>query len=130
MLQEDRSLQPRKILVVDDDEAMRALLQRHLTNAGYDVALAEDAVVAGRMILKSTPDLLIVDVDMPYLNGLEFVATLMADTSVPCVPIVFITAHEHFVQPAQAFDAPCLIKPFGASELLETVAQNIAEEVE
>ncbi len=113
------------ILVVDDDKSMRDLLQLHLANAGYNVALAEDAVVAGRMFLGSTPDLLLIDVDMPYLSGLDFVATLFADTTVPIIPVIFTTAHEYFAQYADALGADCLIKPILKSLLLETVAQNL-----
>src|SRR5258708_32356305 len=83
------------ILVVDDDKSMRDLLQLHLANAGYNVALAEDAVVAGRMFLGSTPDLLLIDVDMPYLSGLDFGATLFADTTWRVIPGMFTHAQRH-----------------------------------
>ena len=78
------------ILVVDDDVSMRELLQRYLTNAGYDVALADDAIAAGRMFLASTPDLLLIDVSMPHVSGLDFVATVFADDWVPVIPVVFV----------------------------------------
>jgi CheY-like chemotaxis protein len=122
----DAHIAPRRsILVVDDDESMRALAQVHLRNAGYEVSLAEDAVTAGRMLLESTPDLLIVDVDMPYMDGLEFAATLMADRTIPYIPVVFITAHEQFARQARVLEADCLIKPFLADQLFEVVARNL-----
>jgi DNA-binding response OmpR family regulator len=113
------------ILVVDDDLSMRELLQRHLSNAGYDVALADDAIAAGRMFLAYTPDLLLIDVSMPYMSGLDFVATIFADNTVPIIPVVFITAHQHFAQHAEELGAECLIKPVAPSRLLETVARNL-----
>jgi DNA-binding response OmpR family regulator len=116
---------PPSILVVDDDLSMRELLQRHLTNAGYDVALADDAIAAGRMFLAYTPDLLLIDVSMPYLSGLDFVATVFADRTVPIIPVVFITAHQHFARHAEELGAECLIKPVATSRLLETVARNL-----
>src|SRR6266850_319901 len=76
------------ILVVDDDVSMRELLELHLSNAGYSVALADDAIAAGRMFLGSTPDLLLIDVSMPYMSGLDFVATVFADVTVPIIPVV------------------------------------------
>lgn len=115
----------KKVLVVDDDEAIRALLRVHLTNAGYAVLLAEDAVAAGRMIYGSPPDLLIVDVELPYLNGLEFAATMMADATAPQVPIILITVHDRFVEQAQVLGVECLVKPFYAHELLESVARTL-----
>src|SRR3954469_301039 len=113
------------ILVVDDDPAIRELLQQHLSAAGYDVALADDAIAAGRMFLASTPDLLLIDISMPYMSGLEFVANVFADNTVPVIPVVFITAHAHFAQHAEELGAECLIKPVAASRLLETVARNL-----
>jgi DNA-binding response OmpR family regulator len=113
------------ILVVDDDPVVRELLQHYLSGAGYDVALADDAIAAGRMFLASTPDLLLIDISMPYMSGLEFVATVFADNTVPIIPVVFITAHEHFAHSAVELGAECLIKPIAASRLLETVARNL-----
>jgi DNA-binding response OmpR family regulator len=126
--QEDRSVgTPRRptILVVDDDISMRELLQLHLSNAGYNVALADDAIAAGRMFLASTPDLLLIDVNMPYMSGLDFVATVFADVTVPIIPVVFITAHEHFAKHAEEMGAECLIKPVPVGRLLETMARNL-----
>src|SRR4051794_28613397 len=99
-----------KILIVDDDECMRELLQLHLRLAGYEVAAAEDAVVAGRMVLASPPDLLVVDVEMPYMSGVEFVATLVADQTVPHIPVIFLTATPHFEIQAAALGAGYLEK--------------------
>lgn len=113
------------ILVVDDDKSMRELLQLHLTNAGYSVALADDAIAAGRMFLASTPDLLLIDISMPYMSGLDFVATVFADSTVPIIPVIFITAHEHFAQHAEELGADCLIKPLEVGRLLESVARNL-----
>ena len=67
-----------KVLVVDDEPSMRELLRLHLSNEGYDVRSAEDAIVAGHLILKDKPDIVIVDVQMPYMNGYEFVDALGA----------------------------------------------------
>src|SRR5688572_10133992 len=84
----------RRMLVVDDDACLRQLLKLHLGNAGYDVDVASDAIEAGYSILQRAPDLLIVDVNMPYLNGLDFVATLVADSTVPYFPFLFLSSDE------------------------------------
>ena len=55
----------RKVLIVDDEESMRELLRLHLGNSGYQVTVAEDAMVAGHLLLKDRPDLMIVDVGCP-----------------------------------------------------------------
>src|SRR5712692_3886920 len=114
-----------KILVVDDDSCMRELLQLHLRSAGYHVRVAEDAVVAGRMLFQSVPDLLIVGVELRYMSGREFVATLVADQSIPPIPVIFITANENFEPHAELLGADCIIKPCRVDEVLKRVARRL-----
>jgi DNA-binding response OmpR family regulator len=114
-----------KILVVDDDQPVRELLKLELAAAGYEVRLADDAIAGGRALLESPPDLMLVDVAMPYLGGLEFVATLKADSTAPDVPVVFITGHADVVERARALGCECLKKPFSAERLLETVRREL-----
>src|SRR4051812_32439443 len=83
-----------KILVVDDNPNMRQLLALHLGNAGYDVTTAEDGVVAGYAVLRDPPDLIITDVQMPHMDGFEFVAALRADKTLPRIPVIFLTTTE------------------------------------
>jgi DNA-binding response OmpR family regulator len=115
-----------RILVVDDDECMRELLQLHLRIAGYDVDAAEDALVAGRMVLKSPPDLMLVDVQMPYMNGPQFVAALKADKTIPQIPVIFLTAMPNFEGRAAELGAGYLEKPCMADDLLRAVKQGLA----
>lgn len=109
------------ILVVDDEKAIRELLKLHLANAGYDVLLAEDAIVGGRTLLERRPDLLIIDAHLPYLSGIDFVATLIADQSLPAMPVVLITGREELSARAHALADACLVKPFLATDLLAAV---------
>jgi CheY-like chemotaxis protein len=80
-----------KILVVDDDPAMRDLLRLHLANNGYEVLQAEDAVVAGHLVLKEKPDLLIVDVHMPYMDGFSVARRLRSDPQLRKIRVVALT---------------------------------------
>lgn len=121
----ENPLQP-SILVVEDDESMRELLSLHLRNAGYRVTVAEDAVVAGRAVLTCAFDLVVADIDLPYMNGVEFAALLTADTSLPSVPIILISAHEHYRERAEAMELTFLPKPIHKDELLETVARVLS----
>src|SRR5947209_7902886 len=80
------------ILIVDDDEGIRELLRLHLSSAGYSVNVAEDAIAAGYMVLRSAPDLIISDVSMPHMDGFEFIAALKSDKSVRSIPVIFLTS--------------------------------------
>src|SRR5437773_10876067 len=82
------------ILVVDDDGNIRELLRMHLSAAGYDVHVAQDAIRSGYMVLRSPPDLIISDVNMPHMDGFEFIAALKADKSLPHIPVIFLTSME------------------------------------
>jgi DNA-binding response OmpR family regulator len=114
------------ILIVDDDTAVRELLKLHLVGEGYEVRLADDAIVAGRSLMESPPDLMLVDIAMPYMDGIDFVATLKNDAAAPQVPIVFITGNAEVMSRAHALGAPCLKKPFSAAELLDAVRRELA----
>ena len=115
-----------RVLVVEDDESMRELLRLHLSNAGYKVTPAEDAAVAGRKLLASTPDLIIADIHLPYLNGLEFASLLMADSTLPDIPVVLISAHEHYRAQAETLGVAFLLKPILKAQLLETVERVLS----
>jgi DNA-binding response OmpR family regulator len=113
------------ILIVDDDLSARELLKLQLAGAGYDVMLADDAIIAGHALMRSPPDLLLVDVALPYLDGVQFVAALRADATIPDVPVVFISGHIDVFERTRALGAPCLKKPFTAEQLVEVVRREL-----
>ncbi|MDH4175184.1 MAG: response regulator [Betaproteobacteria bacterium] len=115
-----------RILVVDDDEGIRDLLRIHLTSAGYEVEVAADAIIAGYRILKAPPDLIITDVNMPHMDGFEFVAALKADTSLPRIPVIFLTSVEDGDSRGRELGAVGYVtKPVRADRLLSLVAQHV-----
>jgi CheY-like chemotaxis protein len=115
-----------RVLIIDDSGYMRDLLRLHLKAAGYEVELAEDAVVAGHSILRAVPDLIICDVDMPHMDGFEFLAALKADPSIPDVPVIFLTSITDGRERARELGARAyLVKPLLLTELLATVARHI-----
>ena len=114
------------ILVVDDDEGIRELLRLHLSAAGYEVRVAEDAIVAGYVVLKSPPDLIITDVSMPHMDGFEFVAALKADKTLPYIPVIFLTSVEEGDHRGKELGAVgYLTKPVRADHLLALVAKHV-----
>ncbi len=115
------------ILVVDDDQNMRDLLRLHLTSAGYTVHVAEDAIKAGYLVLRSPPDLIISDVNMPHLDGFEFIGALKADKTIPDIPVIFLTSEEEGLQRGKGLGAVGYItKPVRADKLLTLVAQHVS----
>ena len=115
-----------RILVVDDEPAIRELLKLQLAANAYEVVLAEDAIVAQRLLYEAGPDLMVVDAHMPYLSGVEFVSTLAADASLPSIPVIFITGREKLLERAKELGAACLLKPFSDERFLELVARVLA----
>ena len=122
---EETQRRPR-ILVVDDETAIRELLKLQLSASGYDVVLAEDAFAARRLLYEAQPDAMIVDAHMPYMSGVEFVSTLVAEPSLPWVPVIFITGREELLERAAALGSACLVKPFLAERLLELLERVLA----
>jgi two-component system chemotaxis response regulator CheY len=112
-----------KILVVDDAKSIRDTMRLALVNAGYAVTLAEDAVVAGRLVLEQHPDLIVVDVNMPYMDGYEFVGALKGDAETRDIPVVFLSASHDVEERASDLGAVAwLHKPVLADKLLTAVA--------
>jgi CheY-like chemotaxis protein len=112
-----------KIAVIDDDRFIRYLLDMHLRKAGYEVFVAEDAMAAGRVILESPPDLILCDVDMPFMDGYEFVSALRADPATRHIPVIFLTVNNSVSERAKQLGAGHLMKPAMADELLRAVAK-------
>jgi CheY-like chemotaxis protein len=105
---------------------IRELVRLHLKNADYEVLLAEDAVAAGRLIVESSPALILIDVNMPYMDGYDFTVALKQDPATRDIPVVFITADEDVAQRSRQLGAAAyLAKPVRADRLLEVVRQFV-----
>ncbi len=82
---------PRKILVVDDDPGMLRLLNKWLKVAGYEVVEASDGDLAVKAAKKEMPDLILLDILMPMVDGREVARRLKADPQTKEIPIIFST---------------------------------------
>jgi CheY-like chemotaxis protein len=113
-----------KILVIDDDTSMLGFLKLHLEKAGYQVLLAEDGIVGGQLAFNASPNLILVDVDMPYWNGYGLFQRLKADPVTRRIPVVFLTADRRVEESTPELGAEaCLRKPLKRDRLLEVVAR-------
>ena len=110
------------ILVVDDDRFANTLVQFVLSKEGYEVETADNPRGAMQMIQRREPDLLILDVTMPYINGFEFSAKLRAEGYE--IPLIFMTAQDTIEAKLQGFNIGAddyICKPYNHQELVARV---------
>jgi two-component system response regulator MprA len=108
-----------RVLVVDDEPAVRDSLLRTLRFEGYDVSVAADGEAALSLVAAETPDVMVLDVMMPRLDGLETCRRLRADGQF--VPVLMLTARDGVGDRVAGLDAGAddyLVKPFALQELL------------
>jgi two-component system chemotaxis response regulator CheY len=114
----------KKILVVDDSETIRQEIARVLQVAGFAVLEARDGVEALEIIGREKLNMMILDVNMPRLNGLDMLEQLMADPKRQDVPVLMLTTEAQPSMIARAKKAGAkgwVIKPLKAQELLSVV---------
>lgn len=109
-----------RVLVVDDVPQNRTLLERMLTAEGYSVTSAADGVMALRMVEAESPDLIVSDIDMPNLNGIEFCRRVKENPATRLVPFILITGLADRANRIAGIEAGAddfLGKPFDSQEL-------------
>ncbi|MEV6303234.1 response regulator [Actinoplanes sp. NPDC051861] len=97
-----------RVLVVDDEPDLRFLHRRILTRAGHDVTEASDGAAALESVRSSPPDLVVTDVMMPLMDGLEFIRRLRADPATEAIPVLAVSGDWQLVTDADvALAKPC-----------------------
>ena len=112
------------VLAADDDEDILGLLSFRLERAGYTVLLARDGEEALEIALREQPDLAVLDVMMPKLEGFELTRRLRSEQATSRMPIILLTARSQDADVQQGFDAGAddyIRKPFSPDELLSRV---------
>jgi twitching motility two-component system response regulator PilH len=84
----------KKILVVDDDPVGVALMDSRLTKAGYDVIIERNGEGGLARVKKDRPDALILDIEMPEMNGYSFIVEMKKDEVIKNTPVIVQTSHE------------------------------------
>ena len=122
-----------RVLVVDDDEAVRALVAESLCEAGFDAIQARDGFEAMRISRDRAPDLVVLDVMMPFISGDDVYHALRSETATRYVPIIFLTGQGSTREKARRLLAGAddyVTKPFDMEELVARVAAILRRSTE
>ncbi len=119
----------KKILIVDDDQLMQKLLEYIIKKAGYQVSVADNGSHAIKIIKRDKPDLIISDVEMPKMNGLELCRKLKKNFDTKLIPIILITSNTQIQDKLEGFRSRAddyFMKPLHLKNLLTRV-QSLLE---
>ena len=113
-----------RLLIADDNEQNRDMLSRRLQRRGFDVLLAHDGLAAVEMARAERPDLILMDMNMPHLDGWEATRQIKAQPEVAAVPVIGLTAHAMEGDRERAIEAGCAdyhTKPVDFSKLMAQI---------
>ncbi len=118
------------ILVVDDEVMNRKLIEAILAAENSEIITAEDGVQALACAAETPPDLILLDMMMPGINGLEVLRRLKGGAATAEIPVIMVTAmadHESITQALDAGADECLAKPVNAAELVLLVRNMLSQ---
>ena len=113
-----------KVLLVEDNEMNRDMLSRRLERRGYEIVLAEDGLQGVEQAATARPDIVLLDMSLPGLDGWEVAGRLKSDPATAAIPIIALTAHAMAGDRERALQAGCDdydTKPIELSRLLENM---------
>jgi len=116
-----------RVLVVDDEEHIRKIVRFQLEKSGYEVETAEDGIEALKAVEACTPDLILLDLMMPNMDGYEVCKRLKSDYQTNHIPVIMVTAKADLENKLQGFEDGAndyIAKPFAITELLVRVRHS------
>ncbi len=119
-----------KVLVVEDEPENQLAIQVILTVEGFEVVSVEDGRLALRTAKEQRPDLILLDVMMPEINGFEVLAQLRQDEATKSIPVIMLTALAQRSDVAKAVEAGVdgyVAKPFEPDDLIERIRKAIVK---
>jgi CheY-like chemotaxis protein len=120
----------RKVLIVEDNEMNRDMISRRLSKRGYEVTLAVDGNQGLAAVQREKPDLILMDMSLPVIDGWEATRRLKEDPATRAIPIIALTAHAMPADRDRALEAGCDdydTKPVELSRLLEKMERLLGE---
>lgn len=121
------------ILLVDDEPHIPMVVGRKLSNAGYEVVTASDGEEGFAAAKESGPDLIITDLQMPYMSGAELAAALWQDETLREIPVILLTARGYVLSDEERQSTNIkrfLSKPFSVHEILRVVQELLGGQAE
>ncbi len=121
-----------RVLAVDDSRTIREMLRAFLTSAGCNVELAEDGVDGLERLQRANPDVVITDINMPRMDGFEFIKTLRGGNTNSFVPILVLTTESAPDLKQRARDAGAtgwIVKPFDEAKLISAIRRVAVQAV-
>jgi CheY-like chemotaxis protein len=110
-----------KILLVEDNEMNRDMLSRRLVKRGYDVVVALDGAAGAALAAAERPDLILMDISLPDMDGCDVTRLIRADSTTASIPVIALTAHAMETDRLRAIEAGCQdydTKPVDLARLL------------
>jgi DNA-binding response OmpR family regulator len=117
-------LEPKRVLVVEDESAVRHMYRTALTFAGFDVDVAADGLMALQKIEEARPDLVVLDLDLPRVDGRAVLADLRAHSETWSIPVVIVTGTDHPY--AVTAGTTILRKPCAIDDLVTVIESHLA----
>lgn len=118
-----------KILLVEDNEMNRDMLSRRLARRGFEVLLAENGQAGVDLTISERPDLILMDMSLPVMDGWEATRRIKADPAISCIPVIALSAHAMASDRETALKAGCDdydSKPVDLSRLIRKIEQLLA----
>ena len=118
----------RRVLVIEDQEDNRRIIRDLLTSAGYEMVEASDGEAGVREAEANRPDLILMDIDLPGINGYEATRRIKANPALRGVPIIAVTSYALSGDDQKAFEAGCdayVTKPFSPRALLAKMREYL-----
>ena len=119
----------KRILVVEDQEDNRQILRDLLANAGYEMIEAEDGEQALEQVAKHQPDLILMDIQLPLMDGYEATRRIKADPNSKGIPIIVVTSYALSGDEEKARAAGCdayVAKPYSPRALLAQIREYLS----
>ncbi|MBP2233976.1 CheY-like chemotaxis protein [Sinorhizobium kostiense] len=118
-----------RILLVEDNEMNRDMLSRRLSRRGFDVLIAENGRAGVEVAAAEKPDLILMDMSLPVMDGWEATKRIKANPSTSAIPVIALTAHAMASDREMALEAGCDdydSKPIDLPQLLRKIEQLLA----